>query len=66
MFASNCVLEEDGNVMIFFFGWGGGYGNLKTDLVFLQEKLNGQIYIDNVINNSIVPLFAAQPQLTLM
>ena len=34
--------------------------------MFLQEKLNGQIYIDNVINNSIVPLFAAQPQLTLM
>ena len=61
------MLEEDGNVMIFFFGWGGGiYGNLKTDLVFLQEKLNGQICIDNVINNSIVPLFAAQPQLTLM
>ena len=34
--------------------------------MFLQEKLNGQICIDNVINNSIVPLFAAQPQLTLM
>ena len=67
MFASNCVLEEDGNVIIFsLVGEGGGYGNLKTDLVFLQEKLNGQIYIDNVINNSIVPLFAAQPQLTLM
>ena len=27
-FASNCVLEEDGNVMIFFFSWEGEGGGL--------------------------------------
>ena len=46
--------------------WGEIFGNQKTDNVFLQGNLNGQIYIDNVINNSLVPLFTAQPQLTLM
>ena len=46
--------------------WGGIFGNQKTGLVFIQGNLNAQMYIDNVINDSVVPLFAAQPQLTLM
>ena len=46
--------------------WGGIFHNQKTDLVFIDETLNAQRYKDQVINAAVVPLFAAQPQLTLM
>ena len=46
--------------------WGGIFHNQKTDLVFIDETLNAQRYMDQVINAAVVPLFAAQPQLTLM
>ena len=42
------------------------WGGMKTDLVFIQGNLNHRIYINDVINNTIIPLFAAHPQMTLM
>ena len=46
--------------------WGGIYGNQKTDLIQLYGNLDAQGYINNVINPAIVPLFAANPHLTLV
>ena len=45
---------------------GGIHGNQKTDLVQLYVTLNAEGYMNNVINQELVPLFTTNPNLTLM
>ena len=56
-FADNCLIERDrfggGSVMV----WGGIMGRRKTNLIVVQGNLNGQSYINQILQPEAVPLF---------
>ncbi len=46
--------------------WGGIFHNRKTDLFVVQGNMNAQTYLNNIINNALVPVMNTNPHLTLM
>ena len=62
----NCIVEKDSNRGGSVCVWGciGTYD--KSDLIHFNGNVNAAIYMDEVINDQVVPLFAGRPNLTFM
>ena len=65
-FAQNCVMERSryggGSVMV----WGGILKNEKSDLILFDGSVNAVTYIDNAINDGMLPFFNQHPNAILM
>ena len=61
--SANCIVERDRNSVCVLGAIGIGH---KTDMVHFNGYVNAQVYMDKVINDQLVPLFAARPNLTFM
>ena len=65
-FSQQCVKESDahrgGSVCV----WGAIGLHEKSDLVHFQRNVNADIYMNDVINDQVVPLFARRPIIIYM
>ena len=64
--SQNCIVERDrgrgGSVCV----WGAIGIGVKTDMVHFNGYVNAQVYMDNALNDQVVPLFQARQNLIFM
>lgn len=64
--SQNCIVERDigrgGTVCV----WCAKGIGMKTDMVHFNGYVNAQVYMDNALNDQVVPLFQARQNFIFM
>ncbi len=65
-FSPNCITERDRNRGGSVCVWGAIGIDFRSDLVHFVGNVNAHIYIDEVINDQVIPIFQNRPNYTFM